>query len=83
MLAGVGPLAWRTQSGLLTATVLAAIYFLSIVTLTEYGGEAHALTSTFASAALLAGEKLLRWPDGTRTPGAGRWCFFGFAGFLF
>ena len=79
----IGPLAWRKRSGLLLATVLAATYFLTIITLVEYGGGAHALTSVLAlSVLLLAGEKLLRTVRGETAVGSGVWLFFGFSGFL-
>ena len=83
VLLGVGPLAWRKQSALLTAVVLAAVYFLSIITLSSWGGGAHALTATLAlSALLIAAEKLARTPLGEPLAGAAVGRFFGLGGFL-
>jgi len=79
----IGPLAWRKRSALLTATVLAATYFLTIVSLVEYGSGAHALTSILAlSVLLIAGEKLVRTAHGRAATGSAVWLFFGFNGFL-
>lgn len=83
VLGGIGPLAWRKRSGVLTATVLATVYFLTITTLLDYGNGAHALTSILAlSVLLIGGEKLLRQPDGEPVAGTSVWLFFGFSGFL-
>lgn len=83
VLCGIGPLAWRKRSGLLTATVLAATYFLLATTLVQYGNGAHAFTAILAlSALLLAGEKLIRTQQSEAVPGTVPWIFFGFGGFL-
>jgi len=83
VLLGIGPLAWKNRSGLLMATVLAAIYFLTIVSLVEYGNGAHAFSSILAlSVLLIAGEKLIPLPEGESGAGTAVWLFFGFSGFL-
>ena len=83
VLGGLGPLAWRKRSGVLTATVLATVYFLTVTTLLDYGNGAYALTSILAlSVLLLGGEKLLRQPEGESAGGMTVWLFFGFSGFL-
>ena len=83
VLGGIGPLAWQKRSGVLTATVLATVYFLTVTTLLDYGNGAHALTSVLAlSVLLIGGEKLLRTPEGEPAAGAAVWLFFGFSGLL-
>lgn len=83
VLGGIGPLAWRKQSAVLTAAVLAATYFLAIAMLASYGGSAHAFTSILAfSTLLIAAEKLLRADQGAPAPVTSVWVFFGFTGFL-
>lgn len=83
VLVGIGPLAWRKRSAVLTATVLATVYFLTVTALLDYGNGAYALTSILAlSVLLLGGEKLLREPAGEPAESTAVWLFFGFSGFL-
>ena len=80
---GLGSLAWRKQSALLLAVVLAAVQFLLVASAEEYGGGSHAFTSSLALGVLLiAGARLTAARRPSFGRGAGVMLFFGFGGFL-
>ena len=84
VIAALGPLAWRLNSALLLAAVVAAADFLLLAHLAHAGGPARTFTAALAlSALLIAGARLTRrWrPD--FSAGASVFAGFGFAGFLF
>ena len=83
VLVGIGPLAWRKRSGLLTSVVLSGVYFLLITTLVDSASGAHAVTAILAvSVLLIAGEKLIANLTHQPVAGRGAWLIFGFGGFL-
>jgi uncharacterized membrane protein len=80
---GVGPLAWRKQSALLLAFVLAALEVLLVANVLDYGGSARAFASSLAlSVLLIAAARLTQLLRPSFSGGANVMAFFGFAGFF-
>ena len=80
---GLAPLAWRQQSALLLAFVLAAVELLLIANVFNYGGSSRAFTASLAFAVLLvAAARLTAWSRPSFSTGARVMAFFGFGGFF-
>jgi uncharacterized membrane protein len=80
---GIAPLAWRKQSALLLAFVLAALELLLIANVTSYGGSSRAFVSSLALGVLLiAAARLTAALRPSFSAGAAVMAFFGFGGFF-
>jgi hypothetical protein len=83
--AGVGALAWRKQSAVLAAVVLAAVYWLVLCNAAHWEGAAGVFGNAFALAVLLiavAKLPLARGDDLAQARLAGVLRFFGWTGFI-
>ncbi len=80
VVAGLGPLAWRRQSAVLLAVVLAATQFLLLSSAVSFGSGAHLATTSLAwGAGLVALSRLMAGGGAGFAGGAGVASFFGFS----
>jgi hypothetical protein len=80
---GIGPLAWQRRSAVLTAVLLAGLYWLLMVNSSHWGGAPGAFAAAFSlSALLIAAAKLVRLDAATPPSLPAVMRFFGLCGFL-